>query len=67
MTSQELQRLVGKRCTYLIARDVRVEMEIKDARCIRWGKTDVLITPVSGSGEVWVEEGSVVIHEGENV
>ncbi len=67
MTTQDLMHLIGKRCSYQIANGILVEMEIKNARAIRWGKTDVLITPVAGTGEAWVEDSSVVIHEGDSV
>jgi hypothetical protein len=42
----------GEVHTY-VHRNVRFEMKIVDAR-IRYGKVDVSLTPVNGSGELWV-------------
>jgi hypothetical protein len=40
--------------------DLRVQVRITDAR-LRFGHLDLLVTPVSGSGERWIEQHRVQI------
>ena len=40
--------------------DLSVEVKITDAR-LRFGHLDLLITPVAGDGEQWVEEARVAM------
>ena len=49
---------IGKTGTYFL-NGLMVEVKIVDARNIRWGYVDFLITPVAGAGQVWVEQGKV--------
>jgi hypothetical protein len=40
--------------------DLRVQVRITDAR-LRFGHLDLLVTPVSGTGERWIEQHRVQI------
>ncbi len=40
--------------------DLLVEVKITDAR-LRFGHLDLLVTPVSGSGERWVEQHRISV------
>ena len=42
--------------------DLRVEVKVTDAR-LRFGHLDLLVTPVAGSGERWVEQHRVDLPE----
>jgi hypothetical protein len=52
--------LIGKQAIYAIGNALRVLVSIQDAR-MTWGKAQVLIAPVSGSGETWVNLDSLVL------
>jgi hypothetical protein len=56
-TALSLIKPVGKTGEYSIpGKDLWIEVEILDTRH-SWGRTEYLITPVSGSGSVWVASG----------
>jgi hypothetical protein len=57
MTTKELARLIDCR-GYMLHLGFQVDVITLDAR-VRFGTVDVLVTPVSGSGEVWVEASRV--------
>lgn len=52
-----IYQFVGKKGT-IFAGGLRVEVEIKDVKN-SYGRDRYLVTPVAGSGEVWVESVSV--------
>jgi hypothetical protein len=65
LSTREMAALIGKTGmfrTYNQAGDqpLTFPVDILDARN-RYGTTDVLITPIGGDGERWVESGSVVV------
>jgi len=62
MTALELTRVLGKEGTLRGNRDnpLTVGVRVKDAR-IRFGRMDFLVSPLSGSGEVWVESDRVTL------
>jgi hypothetical protein len=43
--------------------DLVIEVKIKDAR-LRFGHLDLLVTPISGSGQRWIEQHRVTLPEG---
>ena len=51
--------LQGKQGLYSVG-TLKIQVIIKDAR-LAYGRTDVLIVPVSGSGEQWIESSRVII------
>ena len=67
MTTQELQELIGqkgamKTDAFSSVRQPALwfEVEILDARA-NYGRVDVLVTPVAGSGSVWVNAERVKV------
>jgi len=62
MTALELTRVLGKEGILRGNRDnpLTVGVRVKDAR-VRFGHTDFLVSPLSGSGEVWVESDRVTL------
>lgn len=52
-----IYKFVGKKGT-IFAGGLRVEVEIKDVKN-SYGRDRYLVTPVAGSGEVWVESVTV--------
>ena len=52
-TATELGTAIGKVGTLTKLYGLQVEVTILDARQ-RFGETDYLVTPVTGSGELWV-------------
>lgn len=54
-----MEKLLGLQGTINVD-GLTINVTIKDSR-IRFGHTDVLITPVNGSGEKWVEHTKVSI------
>lgn len=59
MTTKDLTQYVGQTLLWRHSsfRKFLVEVTVKDARQM-YGRTDLLITPVSGSGEQWVSAES---------
>jgi len=53
MTAKELTKFVGKTGRWK-TQGVEIEVTITDAR-LMFGRIDVLITPVAGKGEAWVD------------
>jgi hypothetical protein len=53
---------VGKRALWSVA-NVKVEVKTIDAR-ISFGRIDVRITPVAGTGETWVDSQFLDIKKG---
>lgn len=53
MTSNTLKENVGKTMRWVATRKLIVDVKVKDAR-ETFGRTDLLISPVSGEGEQWV-------------
>jgi hypothetical protein len=56
MSVAELSKFIGKKGTYNV-RGMNVTVLITDVR-VRFGTVDLLITPDSGSGAIWVCESS---------
>jgi hypothetical protein len=56
MTANELRNYIGKEGDWTVnaGAGVTVRVKTKDAR-IMFGRVDVLVTPVTGTGEVWVD------------
>ena len=63
MSQKEPAQYVGKTATFGFKAfgDLRFEVRILDART-EFGQDRVLITPVAGDGEQWVNLESVVLH-----
>jgi hypothetical protein len=57
MTGRELAGLIGRDAAYRVA-GLTMAVRVVDART-RFGGVDVLISPVAGSGEQWVQVDSV--------
>lgn len=57
MTSNTLKENVGKTMQWMLGTKVSVNVRILDAREV-FGRADLRITPVSGSGEQWVSAES---------
>lgn len=57
MSVSELVSLIGKEVV-LSTDGLKIKVKIKDARHA-FGRTDVLVTPVAGSGEAWVSRDRV--------
>lgn len=61
MTAVELAKLVGRKGMALLSasagagRQLRCPVEVKDAR-ENFGRTELLVTPVGGSGEAWISD-----------
>ena len=68
MTTQELQELIGQKGSVVMypswppskTGEAIVDVEITHARAI-YGRVDVLVTPVAGSGSVWVNADRVKV------
>lgn len=58
-TCADLRPYVGKRGLFS-CRGLRFPVDILDSRA-RWGRIDLLITPVGGEGSIWVESQSVIL------
>lgn len=61
MNIEELAKLVGQRARWTIF-DLDVPVEVTDARSI-FGRIDIRIKPVGGSGEHWCSSRAVVFHD----
>jgi len=59
MTSREIAELLNKRATIML-KGMSVNVRIIDGR-EAYGRTDVLIEPVSGSGWAWVSAERVKV------
>lgn len=59
MTISEMNQLVNATATYQVKGTFKVNVRIVDVREV-WGRTDVMIRPVDGTGELWVDVQSVV-------
>lgn len=57
-TIRELAQLIGQRGAYNVAKDMWINVEVEDVR-ISYGDTHLLITPVSGTGSIWVLAANV--------
>lgn len=44
---------VGQRCHWRASEKIRVLCEVADSRSV-WGRVDLLLRPVQGTGEQWV-------------
>ncbi len=58
---EELAKLVGRSATLTVG-ELRVEVTVTDVRA-NFGRTDYLITPVTGSGQAWVSQTSITLEE----
>jgi hypothetical protein len=67
MTVVEMARVIGRLADWCGARGASrnggfvVTVKVVDARS-QFGRTDYLISPVNGSGEMWVSVDSVILH-----
>lgn len=62
MSALELIKDIGKKAEWSDGHGLKYEVTITDCRK-RWGETDYLIVPVSGSGCRWVSSYSVKLQE----
>jgi hypothetical protein len=53
LTTRELATVIGTVTTWKVSADITVDVEILDSRQV-FGRTDVLIRPVAGTGTTWV-------------
>ncbi|MFA5340567.1 MAG: hypothetical protein WC332_02205 [Clostridia bacterium] len=66
MTKDELNNLIGKEGVMVIDRPTRktpgmsINIVIKDVR-ISFGRTDLLVVPVSGTGERWTNLNKITL------
>ena len=58
MTSAELAKYVGRKGLMSFGGAIAVEVTSKDAREV-FGRLDVLVEPVAGTGEAWVGESRI--------
>lgn len=63
MKVQELSQIIGRKASWIIF-DLDVPVEITDARSI-FGRVDVQIRPVGGSGEHWCNSKALVFDDGQ--
>ncbi len=59
MSTKDSQFLLNKEATYRI-NGLQVRVKIVDVK-LSYGQTRFLIQPVAGTGEVWVDQSSVVV------
>lgn len=59
MTAREGARLLGRKGMWACGRDIAVQVRIVDARSV-YGRMQVLVEPVSGTGQQWVAVEAVV-------
>lgn len=59
MNGREMAALIGKRGLLRVG-PLLVPVTIKNVRQ-RWGRIDVLVSPVNGKGRAWRELGAAVI------
>lgn len=59
LTVQTMQSAIGK-TVYLRVDSLHVSCEVTDAKSA-YGRIRLLVKPVSGSGEMWVEESRLVL------
>jgi hypothetical protein len=64
MTSNDLKQLVGK-IGLLSSGKLSVPVGVLDSRYV-FGRTDLLVTPIGGSGQEWVETGRVRLTDGKD-
>lgn len=50
----------GKATGKLRVDNLLIDVEISDVRIV-WGRTDYLVTPIQGTGELWVSESRVIL------
>lgn len=62
MTVTQLAAIVGKTAWMRPVPKLLFAVKILDART-RFGHTDYLVSPISGSGETWVESTNISIWE----
>lgn len=55
-----IKKYVGEPATLTVLLSLSVPIEIKDVKEV-FGRVDLLVTPVGGSGEKWVSSDSVVM------
>lgn len=67
-SAAEMGRMIGRRGLAALSASggaegvLRVAVTVRDVR-ERFGKLDLLVTPVAGVGEAWVSEGKVELAE----
>lgn len=57
MTAAEMQQYIGRTGTWEVPKikgSMKIKVRVLDAR-VAWGRFELKITPVSGSGEVWAQ------------
>jgi hypothetical protein len=62
MTAAEIFRLIGRRGVAQIG-GVGVAVEVKDVKDRVFGRTCLLVAPLDGEGEVWVNADKVQLEE----
>lgn len=69
MSAAELARFIGKEgkarlvASHASSGVLKVPVKVKDARSM-FGRVDLLVTPVGGEGEVWMDAAGVTLSEG---
>lgn len=61
MTVKELSASIGKQGSLSVS-GLHVEVKVTDARQV-YGRHDLQVAPVNGSGEIWVEASRVHFEE----
>ena len=64
-TASQMAELIGRTAAYVVptAFEITVNVRITDVRTV-YGREQVLITPLDGSGEAWVLRSSVTLRDG---
>jgi len=62
MSAYELSQMIGRQATWTIF-DLQIPVEITDARQV-FGRTDIQIRPLGGTGKHWCSHRALSITEG---
>jgi hypothetical protein len=57
-TIKELAQLIDTEGVYNVSRDMWIRVRVEDVR-VAYGETQLLITPVAGTGSTWVLASNV--------
>ncbi len=58
MKATEANRYLGKQGTLVVERYLVINIECRDIRQV-YGRVDVLVAPISGSGAAWISESRI--------
>lgn len=61
LTAKAAVRAIGRKGELPLGGDTSITVHVRDVRQV-WGRTDLLVAPVAGSGEMWVSAGRVSLY-----